>query len=72
MEDDTDTDLTMMMGEGRVCYASTESAEVSKLQGDSTSALGENVTDHEETFHCLTHDKCTEWYLIVQVGNSQV
>lgn len=40
--------------------ASTESAE----------KCHDELEDHPRTFNCLTN--CTEWYLIVQVDNSQI
>ena len=55
---------------GTKIYASTESAEVSEVYGSSQSF--NNVEQHQETFQCLTNDECTKWYLLAQVGNSQI
>ena len=68
-----------MMGGGKV-YASTVSADVSEVDGTGQSALGDNQREvdsragdhHDHTFQCLINDECTKWYLLAQIGNSQI
>jgi len=52
---------------GAKIYASTESADVSEI-------LCNNDTEHEheQTFNCLCNEECTKWFLLAQVGNSQI
>ena len=64
-----------MMG-GKV-YASTVSADVSEVYGTGSSALGDNLCSvadqhHDHTFQCLVNEECTKWYLLAQIGNSQI
>ena len=65
-----------MMGGGKV-YASTVSADVSEVDRTGQSALQREVDcdagdHHQHSFQCLVKEECTKWYLLAQIGNSQI